>query len=94
MLVVYNFDSNNILVEPLNNREAGKRKTAWSLINNTLSNGVVIPKLYVLDNEVSLELNASMKKKQIRYQLFPPTTHHRNDDERDIKTHRNNFYLV
>ena len=71
MLVVYNFDSNNILVEPLNNREAGKRKTAWSFINNTLSNGVVIPKLYVLDNEVSLELNASMTKKTDQVSVVP-----------------------
>ena len=71
MLVVYNFDSNNILVEPLNNREAGKRKTAWSLINNTLSNGVVIPKLYVLYNEVSLELNASMIKKTDQVSVIP-----------------------
>ena len=71
MLVVYNFDSNNILVEPLNKREAGKRKTAWSLINNTLSNGVVIPKLYVLDNEVSLELNAYMTKKTDQVSVVP-----------------------
>ena len=63
MLAVYNVDSNNILVKPLNNRQAETIKTAWYLINDTLSHGQVIPKLYILDNESSLDLEASMTKK-------------------------------
>ena len=50
MIVVYNSDRNNILVELLNNRQAGTIKTAWSLINYTSSNSGVMPKLYLLDN--------------------------------------------
>ena len=60
MLVVYDFYRNNILVEPFNNRQAVTIKSAFSLINVTLSNGGGIPKLYILDNEASLELKTSM----------------------------------
>ena len=51
MLVVYDFDIKKILVDPLKNRQTGTIKTAWSLINYTLSNGGVMPKIYLLYNE-------------------------------------------
>ena len=47
MLVVCDIDSNNILVEPLKNIQAVTIKTTWSLINDTLSNGGVMPKIYI-----------------------------------------------
>ena len=94
MLVIYNFDRNNILVEPLNNRQAETIKTAWYLINDTLSHGQVIPKLYILDHESSLDLEASMTKKQIKYQLFPSHIHRRNSAERAIINWKIIFYLV
>ena len=53
MLDIYDFYSNNILVELLNNRQKVTIKIAWSLINDTLSNGEAMPKLYILDNEAS-----------------------------------------
>ena len=43
--------SNNILVEPLKNRQAGTIKTAWALTNETFSNTGVMTKIYILDNE-------------------------------------------
>ena len=65
MIVVYDFDSNNILVDPLKNIQAGITKTTFSLINDTLSNGGVMPKLYLLYHEESIELKAAMTKKSI-----------------------------
>ena len=65
MLTVYDFDRNNIFVEPLKNRKQGTTKTACSLINDTQSNGGVIPKTYLLDNEESLKLKASTKKYKV-----------------------------
>ena len=65
MIVVYDFDSNNILVDPLKNIQSGIIKTTCSLINDTLSNGGVMPKLYLLYHEESIELKAAMTKKSI-----------------------------
>ena len=63
MLVIYDCDRKNILVGTLNNRQVGTIKTAWFLINDTLSNGGVIPRLYLLDNEASIQLKADTTKK-------------------------------
>ena len=43
MLVIYNFDRNVILVEPLNNRQSGTTKTACYLKNDTLSKNGAMP---------------------------------------------------
>ena len=56
MIVVYNFNNNNILVDPFKKIQEGTIKITWSLINDTLSNGGVMLKLYLLDNEAQLEL--------------------------------------
>ena len=63
MLAVYDFDINKILVEPLNNRQTGTIKTAWYLMNDTLSGSGAMPKLYILDNEASLKLKMAIKKR-------------------------------
>ena len=80
-------------MDTLKNRQAGKTNTAWSLINDTLSNYVVMPNLYILDNEALIELKAALTKKT-KYQLFPLYIHCRNAAEYNIKTWKNNFYLV
>ena len=49
-------------MEPLKNIKAGTIKSPWSLINDILFNGGVMPKLYLLDNEASLESNSAMTK--------------------------------
>ena len=60
MLVVYNFDSKNIFVETLKNRQVRIIKTTWYIIYDTLSNSGFMLKLYLLDNEASLDLKALM----------------------------------
>ena len=59
-------------MDPLKNRQAGTTKTAWSLINDTLCNGGVIPKNDPLDNEASIKLNVSKMKNQVS---ISPSTH-------------------
>ena len=51
-----------------------------------------MPKLYLLDNEASIELITVMKN--IHYQLVPLHIHRTNSSESAIKTWKNNFYLV
>ena len=44
-----------------------------------------------MDNEISGELLAAFKERQITYQLVPPHTHRRNLAERAIQTYKNHF---
>jgi hypothetical protein len=56
ILVVYDFDSNAILTEPLKSRQAGEIKRGWLELNNILRSRGVQPSTYILDNEASGEL--------------------------------------
>ena len=94
MLVIKNIYSNNISVYPLKNIQAGKIKTAWYLINDTLSKGGVMPKLYILDNESSLELNASMTLKKSSISSSLHTYIRINAAERAVRTWEIISYLV
>ena len=77
----------------LNNIQSGTIKNAWPLINDTLSNGGVFPRLYLLDSKASLKLKKYLSKKLIKYHLIPPHIQHINAAERDITTWINRFYL-
>ena len=63
LIVIYDFDSTKRLVEPLNNRQKRTINTDWYLINNGIYNGGIMPKIYVLDTESSLELKTTTMKK-------------------------------
>ena len=49
------------------------------------------PNLYILDNEASADLIASLVKQDMSYQLVPPHVHRRNAAERAIRTFKNHF---
>ena len=68
LLVVYDFDSNAILVEPLKSRRGGEIKNAWPKIYNILASSGCAPKQYILDNEMSHDLKAGMTKHKLKYQ--------------------------
>jgi hypothetical protein len=91
MLVVYDYDSNAILVETLKTRQAGEIKTAWLKMHLTLTRHGSTPNLYILDNEASSELKNAMIKYKVNYQLAPPHIHRQNAAERAIQTFKNHF---
>lgn len=91
LLVVYDYDSNAILVEPLKNRQAAVIRKAWEKIHTKLVTSGVTPKLYVMDNEASYDLKNAMKSHSVAYELVPPHTHRRNAAERAIQTFKNHF---
>ena len=72
ILIVYDYDSSGILVEPLKNRQAAESTCAWLAIHARLERHGNAPKLYILDNEVSYEFKAALRKKNITFQLVPP----------------------
>ena len=91
MLVIYDYDSNCILVEPLINRQAAVIHNAWKTIHGKLKKGGNKPKLYAIDNEASNELKQSMNKNTVQYQLATPYMHRTNAAERAIRTFKNHF---
>jgi hypothetical protein len=91
LLIVYDFDSNAILAEPLKSRQAGEIKQAWLKLHNILARRGTAPKMYILDNEASNELKNSMIKNNLTYQLAPPHIHRRNAAERAIRTFKNHL---
>ena len=91
LLVVYDYDSNAILVEPLKNRAAKTITTAYEKIHTVFKNRGIAPKLYILDNEISGDFKAALKKNQVKFQLTPPHMHRQNAAERAIRTFKNHF---
>ena len=90
-MVVYAYDANAILAEPLKNRSASEIVRAWKLINSKLTEAGVKPIIYILDNEISQQFKNALKTEQITYQLVPPHIHRRNAAERAIQSFKNHF---
>ena len=91
LLIIYDYDSNAILATALQNRQAGTIKKGWEKLHTILATRGAAPKLYIMDNEASLDLKSSMTKNNIAYELVPPMVHRRNAAERAIQTFKNHF---
>ena len=92
LLVVYDYDSNGILVEPMKNRTANSILQAFTTIHARLVAAAGLrPQLQRLDNECSEALKAFLSKESIDFQLIPPNVHRRNAAERAIRTLKNHF---
>jgi hypothetical protein len=84
VLVVYDYNSNAILAEPLLNRGAKTILAAYTKIHTLLVQRGLRPQLQRLDNEASDLLKQYMTTAEIDYQLVPPGIHHRNPAVRAI----------
>jgi hypothetical protein len=90
-LLIYDYDSNAILVDILRTRQASEIKSSWIKLHTQLQNGGTAPKIYILDNECSTDLKSTMVKHNIEFQLVPPDMHRRNAAEKAIRTWKNHF---
>ena len=91
ILVIYDYDSNAILAEPIQSRQAAHIKKAYNKIITFLASRGAKPKVFILDNEVSGELKLAIQSHNITYQLVPPHMHRRNAAERAIQTFKHHF---
>ena len=91
LIVVYDYDSNAILAEPLMNRTAKEILRAYASIHTLLVTRGLRPRLQRLDNEASNILKDFMTQEDIDFQLVPPGMHRRNSAERAILTSKNHF---
>ena len=80
-MVMYDYDSNTILVEPIRNRQAATIRYAFLNIHKVLKNRGSDPKVYIMDNKFSSDLKEAMKKYEIDFQLAPPHMHRQNTAE-------------
>ena len=60
-MVMYDFDANAILVEPLKNRQAKSIANAWESLHSRLTTHGHTTTKIILDNECSSELKAALK---------------------------------
>jgi hypothetical protein len=91
VVVLYDYDSNAILAEPIKNRKAASILEAYKKMHTTLKSKGMTPKLQILDNECSNLLKAYFNNNNIKYQLAPPGQHRTNAAERAIRTFKNHF---
>ena len=94
VLIVYNYDANAIIAEPLKDRTAGEIARGHQVVYTYLKDRGLSPKFEVLDNECSAELVAVMRKNKIKFQLVPPHLHRANAAERAIRTWKNHFITI
>ncbi len=89
LYVMYNHDSNGILVAPLKNRNSATIVTAWKAFFNEVTKQGHTTKMFVLDNEFSSQLKDTLTKAHLTFQLVPPHVHQlmlRNEQLKLLKT--------
>jgi hypothetical protein len=86
LFILYNYDSNLILAEPMKTRSAQSIFGAYKTVHTKLCQSGLKPKLQRLDIECSAALKEFMTAENIDFQLVPPGTHRRNAAERAIRT--------
>lgn len=91
IMILYDYDSNAILAEPLKNRKAETILAAYEKMHRFLKSKGMKPKIQVLDNECSQQLKDYMIANNIKYQLATPGQHRANAAERAIRTFKNHF---
>ena len=86
LMVLCNYDDNQILAQPFKNRTASCIVNAYKVPHEQLCQSGHKPALQRLDNECSKELKPFMKDNDVDFQLVPPHVHCRNAAERAIRT--------
>jgi hypothetical protein len=78
ILVLYDYDSNSILVAPMRSRTGPCILAAFKVLHARLVTAGLRPQLHRLDNECSTALKDFLTTEAIDFQLVPPGMHRRN----------------
>ena len=89
-MILYDFDSNSILVEATKNRSSVELTRAYKNLHGRLLSYGLKPRYHKLDNKLPPAMKEYMDK-EIKYHLFPPHQHRRNPAEHAIRTFKNHF---
>jgi len=91
LLLLYDYDSNCILAEPIKTRSGPSILAGFKILHARLCAAGHRPQLQRLDNECSEPLKDFLRSENIDFQLAPPGIHRRNAAERAIRTFKNHF---
>jgi hypothetical protein len=91
LVIMYDYDSNAILAEPIGNRKASTILGATKKLHNILRSKGRGPQVHILDNECSDIMKSYFNNSNIKYQLAAPGQHRTNAAERAIRTFKNHF---
>jgi hypothetical protein len=91
IMILYDYDSNSILAQPINDRTAPELLKSFQVMEQELVARGLKPKLMKLDNEASKLLKMYLHQQNITFQLFPPYSHRRNAAERAIRSFRDHL---
>ena len=94
MLLIYEYDSNYIHVEPMQSRSAGQILSAYKRAITLFKSRGLTPQLHTMDNEASEILKDFLHHEDAEFQLTPTHIHRRNIAERCIRTFKNHFIAV
>ena len=94
MMIIYAYDPNAILIQPLPDRSKESIVQAYQKLIQHLTKRGFKPRLQRLYNEASKLLQDKIDKQQIQWQLVPPGNHRRNAAERQIRTFKNHFNAI
>lgn len=86
MLVVYNYFTNSILVEPMKDASKQSIVNAFQTKFNYLKKRGFNPKMNVMDNIASKAVIEYLEDEKIKFQLMEPYNHRINAAERAIQT--------
>ena len=68
-MVMYDYDSNSILSEPIKNRQASTIRDALLKMHNIIKSRGINQKVYITDNECASDLKEYMKNTSLTYKL-------------------------
>ena len=91
IMIVYDYDSNSILAEPLKSRSEHELVRAYTKLHTYLTDRGLRPVLQKLDNECPAGLKKYMHTQGVNYQLVPPHLHRTNAAEKAIGTWKDHF---
>ena len=89
--VAYHYDANNIFKTPLNNRTGPCILNGITKILGKLRKQGLIPKLRIMNNEVSYNLRKYFEDSYTQFQMVTPHMHRINSEERSVRTFNNHF---
>jgi hypothetical protein len=91
IMILYDYDSNAILAQPIKDRTAPELLKAFQVMEQELVARGLKPKLMKLDNEASKLLKTYLHQQNITFQVVPPYSHRRNSAERAIRSFKDHL---
>jgi hypothetical protein len=90
-MILYDYDSNAILAQPIKDRTAPELLRAFQVMEHELVARGLTPKLMKLENEASKLLKTYLHQQNITFKLVPPYSNRRSSAERSIRSFKDHL---